>query len=181
VPRRAKLVAVLVWINGPFGVGKTTSARAVSERDGRWRRFDPEWVGYMLRANLAGVEFDDFQDLPAWRFLVPVVAHEVIKHTNDNLLAVQTVLNKHYWQELRSGLADRDVSVMHVLLDADTATLRDRIAADNNEPTAATWRLDHIPTYLAARSWLLADAELVIDAATTPPNAIAEAILATVQ
>jgi hypothetical protein len=71
---------VLVWINGPFGVGKTTAAQQIRERDARWRIFEPESVGYMLRANLAEVTLDDFQDLPAWRTLVPVVAHELTKH-----------------------------------------------------------------------------------------------------
>jgi predicted kinase len=172
---------VLVWINGPFGVGKTTAAQRVHERDSRWRIFDPEWVGYMLRAHLAGVSFDDFQDLPAWRTLVPVVAHEVMKHTGDDLIAVQTVLEEQCWRELRVGLASHEIAVTHVVLDADGDALRDRIAADHNDTTAAAWRLDHIGAYDAARSWMLADADLVIDAATAPPKAIAEAILAAVR
>ena len=140
--------------------------------------FDPEWVGYMLRANLAGVAFDDFQDLPAWRALVPVVAHEVMKQTHEELIVVQTVLNENYWRELRAGLAEHEITLVHVVLDADSATLRDRITADHSETTAATWRLEHISTYFAARPWLLADADLVIDAAIAPPTAIAKAILA---
>jgi shikimate kinase len=168
---------VLVWINGPFGVGKTTTAQQIRQSDRLWRIFDPEWVGYMLRANLAGVAFDDFQDLPAWRVLVPAVAHEVMKHTDDDLIAVQTVLNEHYWRELRAGLAEREITLIHVVLDADSETLRERIVADWNETTAATWRLDHISAYLAARAWLLADADLFIDAATASPKAIAQAIL----
>jgi hypothetical protein len=171
---------MLIWINGAFGVGKTAAARRLRERDRRWRVFDPEWVGYMLRANLTEVAFDDFQDLPAWRSLVPIVASEVIKHTRDDLVAVQTVLHEHYWQELASGFTEREITLVHVVLDADDETLRTRISEDREEPTALTWRLNHIPAYREARSWLLACADVVIDTARGGPTDIADTILAAV-
>jgi len=178
--RAWKAWRVLVWINGAFGVGKTTAARRLRELDPRWRIFDPESVGYMLRANLAEVAFDDFQDLSAWRALVPAVAGEVIKHTHDDLVAVQTVLQEAHWRELSSGFAEREVSVLHVLLDADDDSLRARIAADRDEPGARIWRLDHIASYRAARSWLLNDVDVVIDARARPTD-VAEAILSAVR
>jgi hypothetical protein len=51
-----------VWVNGTFGVGKTTTATRMRELAPAWRVFDPEWVGYMLRANLGDLTFSDFQD-----------------------------------------------------------------------------------------------------------------------
>jgi broad-specificity NMP kinase len=36
---------MLVWLNGTFGVGKTTTAIALVEADDRYRLFDPEQVG----------------------------------------------------------------------------------------------------------------------------------------
>lgn len=51
---------MLVWINGTFGVGKTTTARAVVARSDRHRIFDPESVGDMLVQSLRGVEITDF-------------------------------------------------------------------------------------------------------------------------
>jgi hypothetical protein len=150
----------MLWINGPFGVGKTTTARIVREREPSWRLFDPESVGYMLRANLADVDAYDFQDLPAWRALVPLVASEIASGTGDNLLAVQTVLVEEYWLELERGFDAQGLQVRHVLLDADDAALRARIAAD---ACARQWRLDHVAAYESARSWMRARAELVVD------------------
>lgn len=63
----------MLWLNGTFGVGKTTTAKSIATMTDRWRVFDAEIVGYMLRAYLDGVDFDDFQDLSAWRGLVPSV------------------------------------------------------------------------------------------------------------
>ncbi len=68
---------MIVWINGPFGEGKNRTAELIREREPAWRLFDPEWVGYMLRANLAGPDVHDFQDILPWRALVPSVAHEI--------------------------------------------------------------------------------------------------------
>lgn len=54
---------VIVWVNGPFGGGKST---LVEELRPRWPEalvFDPEMVGYVLR-EIVDVPTGDFQDLP---------------------------------------------------------------------------------------------------------------------
>ena len=95
---------MILWLNGAFGVGKTTTARAIRERAPTWRSFDPEQVGMLLAANLAWVEFNDFQDLPPWRSLVPAVASEVSEFTGDDLVVVQTVLVRSIGMRCRRGL-----------------------------------------------------------------------------
>ncbi|MFZ0324133.1 MAG: hypothetical protein WAN48_08395, partial [Actinomycetes bacterium] len=69
---------MILWLNGPFGGGKTSTAEALAAARPQWRVFDPEVVGYFLRAALPDVtDVDDFQDLPAWRPLVAASLHEV--------------------------------------------------------------------------------------------------------
>jgi len=51
--------SVIVWLNGAFGAGKSTTAKALVALSPRLRLFDPEWVGYLLRANLSNHEFTD--------------------------------------------------------------------------------------------------------------------------
>ena len=161
---------MIVWINGPFGGGKTTTARLLTERLARTRVFDPEWVGYLLRDHLGDQVFDDFQDLPSWRRLVPIVAAELHRTTGDTLVAVQTVLNRQYWDELTLGLRLADIRLVHVLLDVDGDTLRRRIDADERELGAAQWRHDHVPTFLAARGWITGAADVVVDTAGLAPE-----------
>lgn len=122
-------LSMIVWINGAFGVGKTTTAELLS-RAVDLRPFDPEHVGYLLRAELADHEIGDVQELQPWARLVPVVADEIARFTGQDLLAVQTVLVEGRWRQLRAGLVTRGHRVVHVLLDADEATLRSRIDAD---------------------------------------------------
>jgi thymidylate kinase len=42
---------MILWINGPFGVGKTTTAGLVAKRLEDAKIFDPEYVGYIVDAN----------------------------------------------------------------------------------------------------------------------------------
>ncbi|WP_040491182.1 AAA family ATPase [Ilumatobacter nonamiensis] len=171
---------MIVWINGTFGVGKTSTATALLEQTG-WRLFDPEHVGFLLAGNLRDQEFDDFQDLPPWRELVPAVADRIYRYTNpDAMIAVQTVLVADYWEELLHGFADRGLPVCHVVLDCDEEELRRRITTDEVESQALDWRLDHIAKYWAARSWLDDAADLVVDTTALAPEGAARRIADTV-
>lgn len=168
---------MLVWINGTFGVGKTTTARAVVAKSGHHRVFDPESVGDMLVTSLHGIEIADFQDLAAWRQLVPLVARHVEQVSGQELVAVQTVLDRNYWLELRRGLGVEGFDVLHVVLDADRETLVRRIRGDEHEVGAKQWRLEHVDTYLAARKWMTDDADLVVDVAAMTAEAAADLII----
>ena len=156
---------MLVWLNGTFGVGKTTIARSLVQRTNRWRLYDPESVGCMLKTNLTDRRFGDFQHLSAWRRLVPLVARQLSEFTGQDLIAVQTVLVRDYWMELRRGLHEQGLDVFHVVLDATEHALRARIAQDEEmrraieagtlESGAQQWRIDHISRYCSSRLKLL--------------------------
>ena len=45
---------MILWLNGAFGVGKTTTSRAIRERAPTWRSFDPEQVGMLLQPTWLG-------------------------------------------------------------------------------------------------------------------------------
>jgi adenylylsulfate kinase-like enzyme len=163
----------VIWLNGTFGAGKTTTAgHLVNLLDGA-RLFDPEHVGYLLRANLRDQEFTDFQQLPPWRTLVPIVMDEIIRFTGHDVIAVQTVLVEPYWQELEAGLRSRGHELVHVLLDADADTLHARIEADPEGVDIRPWRHEHVDRYLAARSWLTTTAHLVVDTTANSAEVVA--------
>lgn len=177
----AKVARVIVWINGTFGVGKTTTANAIVEQTD-WRTFDPEHVGYLLAGSLRDLEFDDFQDLPPWRALVPAVADELYRFTRPSaMIAVQTVLVESYWAELNESLTARGLPVLHVVLDCERAELRRRIENDQAEREALAWRLDHLATFETARPWLTRSADLVLDTTAMTPNGTAKAIIEVAQ
>jgi shikimate kinase len=167
---------VIIWVNGTFGAGKTTTGTLLAERDPRLRLFDPEWVGYLLANNLADHEVTDFQQFPPWRRLTPLVADELMRFTGQDLVAVQTVLDEGYWLELESGLSALGHDVVHVVLEADEQVMRERIAADDTERGAERWRLEHLATYATARSWMTTRADLVLDTTRLTPEEAAEQV-----
>ena len=91
-------------------------------------------------------------------------------------MAVQTVLDEDYWRELMSGLTALGHEVLHVVIEADQQVMRQRIHGDENEPQAAKWRIDHLPTYAAARTWMTAGADLVLDTTDLTPQDAADQV-----
>lgn len=182
IKRNSARNPLFVWLNGSFGSGKSSIATELVAADPTgWRLFDPEFVGFMLRAQFVDSEFADFQDFPSWRRLVPFVADDIASETGQNLVIVQTVLNQRYWTEIAAGIRELGHSLHHVLIDASPQTLRRRISEDEVLHRAAGWRLQHVPAYLAARTdWLADAADLVIDTTSLSPlgaaSQIAEAI-----
>ena len=68
---------MIIWLNGTFGCGKTSTAAELHSLVPSSRVFDPEAVGYMLQPNLADHPASDFQHWPPWRPLVVATATEL--------------------------------------------------------------------------------------------------------
>ncbi|WP_354597137.1 AAA family ATPase [Streptomyces sp. JL1001] len=168
---------MIIWLNGTFGAGKTTTAKEVISLLPDSRLFDTETVGWMLR-HVLGVPENDFQDFPPWRGLVVETARQVLDHVGGTLVVTQTVLVEAYWQEIREGLAKAGVPVHHFLLHTDRDTLVERIETDTKPDSvgARQWRLDHLSDYERALPWLRREAQ-VVDTTGVPPTEVAETVL----
>ncbi|CAM5361361.1 ATP-binding protein OS=Streptomyces gougerotii OX=53448 GN=GCM10010227_50310 PE=4 SV=1 [Streptomyces diastaticus subsp. diastaticus] len=127
---------MIIWLNGTFGAGKTTTAGELTTRIRDSRVLDTERIGEML-GHVLGAPEGDFQDLPPWRGLVVETARQVLDHVGGTLVVAQTVLVEPYWQEIRAGLAKAGVPVHHFLLHTDPDTLVHRIASDTAPESAA--------------------------------------------
>jgi hypothetical protein len=169
---------VIIWLNGTFGAGKTTTANQLVGRLKNARHFDPELVGYLLMKALGDHEFADFQDLSPWRELVPVFTAKIADFTRQHLIAVQTVLREDYWRELAQGFERTQLDIFHVLLHVDSDVLAERIKADQHDAGACQWRLDHISDYEKLRPWMESAADLVIDTTNLSVADVAEQITA---
>ncbi|WP_077800693.1 NUDIX hydrolase [Streptomyces sp. JHA26] len=179
----------VVWINGAFGAGKTTTARELIELIPNSTLFDPEVIDEALARLLPPkrlAEAGDVQDLPIWRRLVVDTAAAMLAELGGTLVVPMTLLRQEYRDEIFGGLAARRIAVRHILLAPAETILRERTAA--REVPAATdggirarqWSYDHIEPYRAAlASWLTADAHPVDTSALTPYETaarIAEAV-----
>jgi predicted kinase len=159
---------VIIWLNGTFGVGKTSTAQRLAAMVPGSRVFDPETVGQMLRGALTDRPVGDFQDWAAWRPLVAASLIEIARMTGQHIIAPQTVLKREYFDQILTQLRAADLDTFHVLLDAADAVLRNRIETSDE---AREWRLTHLDEYQDARPWMTEAADLVVDtAASTPPQ-----------
>ncbi|CAM5708039.1 hypothetical protein SVIOM342S_09993 [Streptomyces violaceorubidus] len=165
----------VVWINGAFGAGKTTTARELIELIPNSTLFDPEVIGGALAHLLPPkrlAEVGDFQDLPIWRRLVIDTAAALLADLGGTLVVPMTLLRQEYRDEIFGGLAARRIEVRHVLLAPAETILRERIASrgtPDGETRVRQWSCDHIEPYRAAlASWLTADAHPVDTGALTP-------------
>ncbi|GAB2729506.1 NUDIX hydrolase [Streptomyces bullii] len=178
----------VVWINGAFGAGKTTTARELVELIPNSALFDPEVIGGALPFLLPPkhlAEVGDFQDLPIWRRLVIDTAAAMLAELGGTLVVPMTLLRQEYRDEIFGGLAARRIPVRHILLAPAETILRERIAGravpdPDGEIRIRQWSHDHIEPYRAAlASWLTADAYPVDTSALTPYESaarIAEAV-----
>jgi 8-oxo-dGTP pyrophosphatase MutT (NUDIX family) len=173
---------VIVWINGAFGAGKTTTARELIELIPNSALFDPEVIGGTLTHLLPPkrlAEVGDFQDLPIWRRLVVDTAAAMLADLGGVLVVPMTLLRQEYRDEIFGGLAARRIPVRHVLLAPAETILRERIAGrevppelPDGEMRVRQWSYDHIEPYRAALAgWLTADAHPVDTSALTPYEA----------
>ena len=173
----------MIWLNGTFGVGKSSTADELLRRIPGSRRYDPEEVGFLLRQLLPETAGGDFQDIPAWRYLVAETAVALHAHTGAQLITPMTLLRKRYADEIFDAIAGHGLSITHILLHANTQCLRDRITGHNMFPEdpqhnqrVQAWRLDHLPDYADALPWLRTSAH-VIDTTHLNSAQAADAVL----
>ncbi|MFF3751784.1 NUDIX domain-containing protein [Streptomyces sp. NPDC002018] len=169
---------MIVWINGAFGAGKTSTARELIDLIPNCTLYDPELIGGEVERLLPQkrlAEVGDYQDLPIWRRLVVDTAAALLTEVGGALVVPMTLLRQEYRDEIFGGLASRRIPVRHVLLRTDETILRGRIAArevaegdpEVNE-RARRWCYEHIEPYRAALGWLTGDAHVIDNTGLTP-------------
>ena len=125
--RLGRLLRVLLWINGPFGVGKTQTAHEIQRRLPGSVICDPEEVGYGLHRMTPTHLRSDFQDHPAWREGVYEVLDLVLTQHAGTVIAPMTIVQPAYFDETVGRLRTSGHQVRHFALLADRTTVLRRL------------------------------------------------------
>lgn len=117
----------IIWINGPFGIGKTQVAQVLHERLAGSFIFDPEEMGSALKKltpNFRG----ESQSHPMWIPLMLDALQFAVKQAEGPLIVPVTLADVSRHRRLMSGLKDRGVTVHHFTLLAPEDVVQARLS-----------------------------------------------------
>ena len=142
---------MILFINGSFGVGKTTVAEMLVRHVSNSLLFDAEEVGFFLRNIVRPIEsFDDFQDLPMWRTLTISTALLLKKTYGRTLIMPMTIWHRPYFDEVMSGLRQFEPHLYHFCLTASAETIRQRLENRPDSQQAYNWISERIERCVSA-------------------------------
>ncbi|MCM3302363.1 AAA family ATPase [Streptomyces pseudogriseolus] len=175
---------MLLWINGPFGGGKTQTAHEIRRRLPGSVVCDPEEPGFGLQRMLPRELRGDFQDLEAWRRGVVEVLDLTLTRREGVVIAPMTVTDPGYFAETVGRLRELGHDVRHFTLLAERETVLRRLRERGlghlgggglRRESWAVERLDHCLERLAGPEFA---EHLWTDHSTVPKTADRIAVLA---
>ena len=126
--RLDEVFIMIIWINGTFGAGKTTTAYELHKRLPHSTVYDPERFGYALMANIPKeVSKSDFQDYPLWREANYQLLKQISEEHQGIIIVPMTLTNERYFAEIIDGLRDDGNEVKHFTLSATKKTVQKRL------------------------------------------------------
>jgi hypothetical protein len=166
----------VIWINGAFGVGKTTLATLLVRRLMGAFLLDPEPLGAVLRDRLtpAAARPSDYQDLALWRSFTREAILTATEST-PTVVVPMTLARPQYHDEIVGALRAR-VPLLQFTLTASRDTILER---DSGRPDGdRDWVEQHVDRVVAA----LADERYAmhLDAERHSPEELAAIVLASV-
>ncbi len=133
-------INMIIWINGSFGVGKTTVSEKLKDKIEGSVIYDPEDIGSFLSKTLP-IKKNDFQDFELWRTL----NFEILKYLDEKLKVVivpMTITNKRYYDEIVGRLKENGVEARHFILTASKESIINRLNIRGNSTEWAYRQVD---------------------------------------
>jgi len=143
--------AMLLWINGPSGVGKTATAFELNRRLPGSVVCDPAHVGFGMRRMLPpSLRRSFWQDIPAWRHSVLELLRMTVAEHGGPVIVPMTLVSSAHFQEIIGSLRDDGVQLHHFALLAEPATVVRRLRARSlgREPRTQPWEVDVLDGWL---------------------------------
>lgn len=129
---------MVVFINGSFGVGKTTVARLLRGRLAGSAVYDPELAGIAMMRLSKWAAFgrpaaEDFQDFRLWRRSAVAGVRLFRALFRGPLIVPMTFSRREYFDEVVAGVGRFDTEVRVFCLRAGLPTVRKRLAGREAE------------------------------------------------
>ncbi len=143
---------MIIMINGPFGVGKTSAAKLLDTVFPDSMIYDPEEIGYTLREIVVRTNqleaMGDYQHLPLWPYFTVEFARQLYHQYQRHLIVPMTMAFPDYFQYIKAGFSSFESKVHHFCLLASPETIRQRLAQRGEAPGG--WPEQQLERCLAA-------------------------------
>jgi hypothetical protein len=132
---------VVIFINGSFGIGKTTVSRLLVQQLPRSVLFDPEPIGVVL-LRVIGMwrHVDDFQDLGIWR-RSSIYLIRLISRLRGAVVVPMAFSNESYLRQFLTDVRRRDRETFHFCLTAPLPIVRERLGSRERRRGPTQWQL----------------------------------------
>lgn len=120
---------MILFINGSFGVGKTTVARLLQTQIAGSIIFNPEWTGSILMRlpiKFQGSGTDDFQDIDLWRKSVIKGVNLFRFYGRETVIVPMAFCRKDYFEEIVGEISKFDNRIKIFCLKASYETILKR-------------------------------------------------------
>ena len=133
---------MIIWISGPYGVGKSTLAEAMAAKMENALIFDAEEVGNAVRENYPDCPYGYiFEDYPLWGEFCYLLLKDVHEKFHKDILVPMTLLRAESYSIIEKLLQD-GIDTRLVVLEASYQTVHDRILARGEEE--GCWCMENI-------------------------------------
>ena len=133
---------MIIWLSGPYGVGKSTLAEAMANRMENTLNFDAEEVGNAVRENYPDCPYGYiFEDYPLWGEFCYLLLKDIHEKFQKDILVPMTLLRKESYKIIER--LNRDgIDTRLIILQASHQTVHDRILARGEEE--GCWCMENI-------------------------------------
>jgi hypothetical protein len=171
---------VIVYLNGGFGVGKTTVAEVLVAELRPAMLFDPELVGGILGDTVSGIDpRSDFQQYPAWSALIQTFLGELRRfYPAVTIVVPMSILDDDKRCDVVKRMRDVDPEFYDFTLVASRDELRRRILERPLKASSREWCLRRLNDAPSASSF---EQSCAIDTTRLTPREVAASILATIR
>lgn len=133
---------MIIWLSGPYGVGKSTLAEHLASKMEGARIFDAEEVGNAVRDSYPDCPYGYvFEDYPLWGEFCCRLLKDVHETFRNDLIVPMTLMRKESFRILER-LRQAGIDARLFILDASRETVRERILARGEKE--GCWCMENI-------------------------------------
>lgn len=137
---------MIIWLNGAFGVGKTTISKELKSKIKGSVIFEPELVGNFLMDSARSLYSRDPLGWELWQ----VINYEILKRLSlkhKYIIVPMNIIERKDYDSILGRLIDDGIDVRHIILDADKETILNRLKTRGE---SGEWAYKYIDIFIEA-------------------------------